>query len=48
MLLLFLEAKVTGNERSRKRKFHLWNFPLWERKFSGMKVSVINLWMMES
>jgi len=40
MLILMLKTKVPGNESSKKRKFHLWNFRSWERKFSRTKVPV--------
>jgi len=33
--------KVPGNESSKGRKFHLWNFRSRKRKFSGTKVSWI-------
>jgi len=34
-------AKVPGNESSRERKFHLWNFRSRERKYAGTKPSQI-------
>jgi len=33
-------TKVPGNESSKERKFHPWNFRSWERKFLGTKVPV--------
>jgi len=34
----FLGTRVPGNENTRERKFHVWNFRSWERKYVGTKV----------
>ena len=34
------ESETSGNESSRKRKFHLWNFRSRKRKYVGTKVPV--------
>jgi len=58
MLLLFLGMKVSGNKFSgtkvqmndsfREREFYLWNFPSWERKFSGTKVPVTGFTVLDN
>jgi len=34
----FQGTKVPGSESTRERKFHLWYFRSWERKYVGTKV----------
>jgi len=38
--ILVQGAKVKGSFRSKERKFHLWYFRSWERKYVGTKVPV--------
>jgi len=39
-LISVMGTKVPGNKSSKERKFQLWNFRSWERKFLGTKVPV--------
>jgi len=41
---MFHVTFAPGSESSRERKFHLWYFRSWERKYVGTKVPV-TLWI---